>query len=73
MDETMIATPFFMCYAVSHVSSSLQATISQRTPEGWIYLRTMHRDMAVREVKFMNDKLRLFYLEQGHNVRFPTD
>jgi len=64
---------FFMAYAITHTTESGVATVSQRTPEGWIFLAHRHRSVAGRWVNEMNEELRRTYMDNGYNLKYPKE
>lgn len=64
---------FFMAYGITHMSQSGVATISQRTPDGWIFLAHRHRSVAGRWVNEMNEELRKVYSDNGYNLTYHKE
>jgi hypothetical protein len=64
---------FFMAYAIGFVSENGQATIEQRTPDGWIFLTTRFRPVAARWVNSMNEQLRQTYADNGYIVEYRKE
>ena len=62
----------YMAYAITHVSASQMATISQRTEDGWIFNRVMFHPVAARWCNDANDRLRQTYADNGHFLTFPV-